>query len=162
MTTAYVALGANLGDPLVTLIWARGQLGQLGFVTGVSALYATDPVGGPPNQPEYLNAVVRLDAFLEPVPLLRALHDIEAQAGRERLVRWAARTLDLDLLLYDEAVLQTPEITLPHPRAWERGFVLAPLQDIAPQLPHPLTGETVEVALARVGWQGVRRQRELW
>ena len=162
MTAAYVALGANLGDPLATLRWAREVLARLGTVTGVSALYRTAPVGGPAGQPDYLNAVLRLETALSPPDLLAALHGLEAEAGRERRERWEARILDLDLLLYGEEVWATPDLTLPHPRAWDRAFVLAPLADLAPELVHPGTGERVAAALRRVGMAGVTRQAADW
>lgn len=155
MTVAYVALGANLGDPLATLRWAREGLARLGTVTGVSALYRTAPVGGPAEQPDYLNAVLRLETALAPPDLLAGLHRLEAEAGRERRQRWEARTLDLDLLLCGEEVWVTPDLALPHPRAWDRAFVLAPLADLAPGLAHPVTGERVRAALERVGRVGV-------
>ncbi|KEF33574.1 2-amino-4-hydroxy-6-hydroxymethyldihydropteridine pyrophosphokinase [Deinococcus sp. RL] len=162
MTAAYVALGANLGDPLAALRWARGELRRLGRVTGTSALYRTVPVGGPPGQPDYLNAVLRLETDLPPPALLAALHALEAAAGRERRERWAARPLDLDLLLYGEEVWDTPGLTLPHPRAWERAFVLAPLADLAPELRHPVTGEEAAAALRRVGEGGLTRLAPEW
>lgn len=157
-----MALGANLGDPLAALRWARDELARLGTVTGVSALYRTAPVGGPTGQPDYLNAVLRLETALRPPDLLAALHRLEAEAGRERRERWEARTLDLDLLLCGEEVWDTPDLTLPHPRAWDRAFVLAPLADLAPRLAHPVTGERVEAALGRVGRAGVTRVAADW
>ncbi|WP_034385522.1 2-amino-4-hydroxy-6-hydroxymethyldihydropteridine diphosphokinase [Deinococcus sp. YIM 77859] len=159
---AFIALGANLGEPLATLHRAREHLASLGTLTGTSALYRTVPVGGPPGQPDYLNAAVRLQTELSPQELLAALHRIEAQAGRVRRERWAARTLDLDLILYGAQVCDTPGLTLPHPRAWERAFVLAPLADLSPALVHPLTGETVAGALARLGLAGVTREVAEW
>ncbi|WP_104991485.1 2-amino-4-hydroxy-6-hydroxymethyldihydropteridine diphosphokinase [Deinococcus sp. NW-56] len=162
MTAAYVALGANLGDPLATLRWAREALARLGTVTGVSALYRTAPVGGPVGQPDYLNAVLQLETDLRPPDLLAGLHRLEAEAGRERRERWEARILDLDLLLCGEEVWDTPGLTLPHPRAWGRAFVLAPLADLAPELVHPGTGERVAAALRRVGMAGVTRQAADW
>lgn len=152
---AFIALGANLSEPLTTLRHARGNLTALGTLTGVSGLYRTVPVGGPPGQPDYLNAAVRLETELAPADLLAALDALEARAGRVRRERWEARSLDLDLILYGNRVQDTPELTLPHPRAWERAFVLAPLADLDPDLRHPLTGETVSAALARVGLSGV-------
>ena len=154
MTLAYVALGANLGEPLLTLRRAAASLTELGEVQGVSRLYRTAPVGGPPGQPDYLNAVVALETALGPLTLLDGLQAIEAAAGRTRTVRWEARTLDLDLLLYGEMVLDQDRLKVPHPLAWERGFVLAPLADLAPGLKHPLRGETVAAALERVGHGG--------
>ena len=157
MTTAFIALGANLGDPLATLRAALYELAALGELRGVSALYRTAPVGGPPGQPDYLNAAAELDTALPAAELLAALHAIEAQAGRTRTERWEARTLDLDLIVYGDMVSDDPALTLPHPRAWERAFVLAPLSDLAPTLAHPRTGETVADALARADAAGIER-----
>lgn len=159
--TAYVALGANLGEPLPMLHWARGEVGKLGWVLGVSRLYRTAPVGGPPNQPDYLNAVLELETALTPAALMTALHDIEARAGRLRRERWEARVLDLDLILYGDLILEAGPV-LPHPRAWERAFVLAPLNDLAPQKKHPLTGETAADALARAEQGGIEVMLEEW
>ncbi|BDP43036.1 2-amino-4-hydroxy-6-hydroxymethyldihydropteridine diphosphokinase [Deinococcus aetherius] len=159
---AFIALGANLGDAPGTLRGARDDLARLGTLTGVSGLYRTVPVGGPPGQPDYLNAAVRLVTPLGPVELLGALHEIERQAGRVRRDRWAARTLDLDLILYGHEVRDTPGLALPHPRAWERAFVLAPLADLDPHLAHPTSGETVGAALARVGREGVTLAAPEW
>ncbi|WP_216329795.1 2-amino-4-hydroxy-6-hydroxymethyldihydropteridine diphosphokinase [Deinococcus aestuarii] len=159
---AFVALGANLGDAPGTLRGARDSLARLGTLTGVSGLYRTAPVGGPPGQPDYLNAAVRLVTALEADALLAALHGIEREAGRIRRERWEARPLDLDLILYGREVLDTPELTLPHPRAWERAFVLAPLADLDPALTHLGSGETVASALARVGREGVTLAAPEW
>ncbi len=159
---AFIALGANLGEPLVTLRRAKGDLAALGTLTGVSRLYRTAPVGGPPGQPEYLNAAVRLETDLAPADLLAALHAAEARAGRVRRERWEARSLDLDLILYGNRVQDTPGLTLPHPRAWERAFVLAPLADLGLELRHPVTRETVGAALARVGLGGVTLSELDW
>lgn len=162
MTRAFIALGANLGDPQVTLRRALTELGGLGEVRGVSALYRTAPVGGPPGQPSYLNAVAELETDLSAPDLLTALHAIEAAAGRTREVRWEARTLDLDLIVYGDQLSEDPALTLPHPRAWERAFVLAPLSDLAPYLAHPRTGETVADALARANPEGIERLSDHW
>ena len=158
---AYIALGANLGEPLETLRWARGELAALGGLE-ISRLYRTAPVGGPPGQPDYLNAAVRLRASLPPQELLTALHAIEAGAGRVRRERWEARVLDLDLILYGNRVQAGPHLTLPHPRAWDRAFVLAPLADLNPGLCHPVTGEGVREALGRVGLHGVVSAASEW
>ncbi|MFC5849534.1 2-amino-4-hydroxy-6-hydroxymethyldihydropteridine diphosphokinase [Deinococcus petrolearius] len=161
-TTAYIALGANLGEPHVALRQAVTGLRDLGTVEAISALYRTAPVGGPPGQPDYLNAALRLGTTLEAAGLLAALHGIEASAGRERHERWEARVLDLDLILYGRQVSADPALALPHPRAWERAFVLAPLADLDPALPHPVTGETAAQALARVGLGGIGRVALNW
>lgn len=149
-TRAYVALGANLGEPLPTLRGAIAGLSGLGEVQEVSRLYRTAPVGGPTGQPDYWNAVAALQTVLPPLELLDGLQALENAAGRTRTVRWEARTLDLDLILYGTAVIQETRLQVPHPLAWERAFVLAPLHDLAPTLQHPVTGETVTAALTRV------------
>lgn len=159
---AFIALGANLGDALGALRQARAGLAELGTLTGVSRLYRTAPLGGPPGQPDYLNAAVRLETALRPAQLLAALHAAEARAGRVRGERWGARTLDLDLVLYGARVSPDPALTLPHPRAWERAFVLAPLADLDPRLAHPRTRETVRDALRRVGLGGVTPATAEW
>lgn len=161
-TDAYIALGANLGRPLETLRWAVAEVARLGELCGVSGLYRTAPVGGPPDQPDYLNAALWLRTSLPPEELLAALHDTEARAGRERRQRWEARVLDLNLIVYGHRVADGPALTLPHPRAWQRAFVLAPLADLNPGLAHPLTGETVQRALARVPQAGVGAATADW
>ncbi len=126
-----LALGANLGDPLATLADAVERLAVADGLTllTVSPLARTEPVGGP-EQPAYLNAVVLARTGLTPQSVLGLAQAIEAAAGRERLVRWGARTLDIDLIQYgdepDTALSQDPDLTLPHPRAHERAFVLWP------------------------------------
>ncbi|WP_027482767.1 2-amino-4-hydroxy-6-hydroxymethyldihydropteridine diphosphokinase [Deinococcus pimensis] len=159
---AVVALGANLGDPRAALSAARASLARLGLIVAASDVYRTAPVGGPPGQPDYLNAAVRLRTDLAPGELLRELLRIEREAGRERRERWGPRTLDLDLLLRGDVVLDTPELTLPHPRLMERAFVLAPLAQVWPGWRHPVKGETVEEALARVGLAGVSPEAGAW
>ena len=157
MSDAFIALGANLGQPLDTLRWAVRAVAKLGTLRGVSGLYRTAPVGGPVGQPDYLNAALWLETELAPEPLLETLHAIEAQAGRQRRERWEARVLDLDLILYDDLVAAGPP-ELPHPRAWERAFVLTPLADLNPELRHPQTGESVQDALLRLGMVGIQRE----
>ncbi|WP_425145368.1 2-amino-4-hydroxy-6-hydroxymethyldihydropteridine diphosphokinase [Deinococcus sp.] len=157
---ALIALGANLGQPELALRHARSELERLGSVLAPSWLYRTAPLGGPPDQPDYLNAALSLHTDLAPQALLEALLDIERRSGRVRLERWGPRVLDLDLIGYGGRVLNTPALTLPHPRAFERGFVLAPLNDVAPDWRHPFTGERVGAALARVGLAGLERLSE--
>lgn len=149
MHTAFIALGANLGEPLQTLRWAKNQLSRLGQLVESSSLYRTAPVGGPEGQPPYLNGAVSLKTSIEPQELLEQMHQLEAKAGRQRRERWEARILDLDLILYDDLQLQDP-MQIPHPRAWERAFVLVPLAEMNPDLSHPINQMTVAEALAQL------------
>jgi len=134
MPEAYIALGSNLGDRRSHLDHALGRFEDLGVFAGGSPIYETDPVGGPPGQDAYLNAVVRIDTDLDPQALLVAMLDIEAERGRTRDVRWDARTLDLDLVWYDGMSIDVDGLTVPHPRIRDRPFVLAPLTDLEPGL----------------------------
>ena len=132
MTTCYVALGSNLGDPLQQLRTACAALADIPETSllAISRAYRS-PAVGPGEQPDYLNAAARLDTRLAPLALLDALQAIEVQQGRIRGERWGTRTLDLDLLLYGNRRLDSPRLQLPHPRLAERNFVLYPLRDVA-------------------------------
>jgi len=132
---AYLALGSNLGDRLAHLQLAVDALADTPGVQvhALSRVYETAPVGGPP-QDAYLNAVVAIETDLDPHELLRRCQEIEQLAARERSERWGPRTLDVDVLLIDGTRLDSEDLTIPHPRMWERGFVLAPLRDVAPDL----------------------------
>lgn len=162
---ALIGLGANLGDPLLTLRSARAALAGLGTVLAASSLYRTDPVGGPAGQPQYLNAVISLlprAELRDPQQLLQALLQLEAEHGRERRTRWEARTLDLDLLALGQQVSSSELLELPHPRMLERQFVLVPLLEVAPQWRHPQTGISAAAALAALGTTGVQRLNDDW
>jgi 2-amino-4-hydroxy-6-hydroxymethyldihydropteridine diphosphokinase len=137
----YVALGSNLGNPLDTVDAAIDTLAALrgSIFKAMSSLYRTAPVGLK-HQPDFINAVVALDTRLPPRELLDELFAVEARFGRERSVRNAPRTLDLDLVLYGDLVQDDPGLTLPHPRMHERAFVLMPLAEIAPGLVVPGRG----------------------
>jgi 2-amino-4-hydroxy-6-hydroxymethyldihydropteridine diphosphokinase len=144
---AFVALGANLGDPAITLARVLVWLGALpeAKLVAVSSFTRTAPLG--PPQPAYLNGVVHLRTRLAPHPLLRALGRLEAAAGRVRQLRWGPRSLDLDLLVFADVILDTPDFTLPHPRMLERAFVLEPLCELAPELVHPRSGRSMRAHL---------------
>jgi 2-amino-4-hydroxy-6-hydroxymethyldihydropteridine diphosphokinase len=130
---AYLGLGANLGDRLATLQRAVGLLdGEGVHASASSRVWETDPVGGEAGQPRFLNAVVRVRTELSPQDLLAACHRVEAALGRVRNERWGPRTIDLDVLLYDDVTMTDPELTIPHPRMAERLFVVLPLLDIDP------------------------------
>ncbi|HEY1622995.1 MAG TPA: 2-amino-4-hydroxy-6-hydroxymethyldihydropteridine diphosphokinase [Streptosporangiaceae bacterium] len=157
-----LAIGANLGDRLGTLKAAIGAVGELPDteVTAVSPVYQTAPVGGP-EQPDYLNAVLTARTGLSPGDLLIRLHEIEAGHGRVREVRFGPRTLDIDIVTYAGQVSDDPVLTLPHPRARERAFVLAPWHDIDPEavLPGEYGGRVADL-LAGSARDGVRRLAE--
>jgi 2-amino-4-hydroxy-6-hydroxymethyldihydropteridine diphosphokinase len=135
VTRAYLALGSNLGDRAAYLQFALDELATAADidVVAVSRVYETAPVGGPP-QDSFLNAVVAADTTLDPRALLALAQQIERGAERVPAERWGPRTLDVDVLLYGDVELDDPVLTIPHPRMWERGFVLAPLRDVAPEL----------------------------
>ena len=157
MNIAYVALGANLGDPAATVLAAFAALANLpeSRVSHGSSLYRTAPVGLT-DQPEFVNAVAELETTLAPEALLNALFDIEERFGRVRAEKNGPRTLDLDLLLYNDQFIDLPRLTLPHPRLHLRAFVLQPLAEIAPQLAIPGRG-TVAAWLPAVANQGIVR-----
>lgn len=145
----YVALGANLGDVVATLRDAVRWLAELPGTTvhAASSLYRTAPWEA--QGPDFFNAVVALDTQLTAPDVLMCLHALEARAGRERPHVNAPRTLDLDLLLYGHARIDSPRLTVPHPRMWQRAFVMVPLADVAPQwVPaealHAVAGQGVE------------------
>lgn len=143
--TAYIALGSNLGDKKAYLDGAVKALDQVRGcqVKKVSSYLVTAPYGGV-EQDDFLNGCLELKTFLPPHELLDRLHDIEQAAHRERLVRWGPRTLDLDILLYDDLVLDDEDLIIPHAEMHLRDFVLQPLREIAAHRRHPVLGETVE------------------
>ncbi len=162
MPIAYIGLGANIpspaGEPEATMAAAAKRLAKLGRVRKRSSLYSTAPVGFT-DQPRFLNAVVALKTTLAPRALLEALLEIERTLGRDRTAGQAngPRTLDLDILLYGDLVLREHGLEIPHPRMAERAFVLAPLNEIAPQARDPRSGETVGQLLERVNREGASK-----
>lgn len=150
--TAYVALGANLGDRQANLRDAIALLARTPGVrlTATSRFLENPAVGGPPTSPPFLNAVARLQTTLSPQALLDELLGIEQVLGRVRRERWDPRLIDLDLLIHGDLTMSTPTLTLPHPRLHERRFVLQPLAEIAPGLILPGQEQTVEELLEKV------------
>ncbi len=147
--TAYIGLGSNLDDRLANLQYSLDLLLSEPQVSlkAVSAVYETEPFGGPPQGP-FLNACAVLSTGLTPVMLLRKMLDVEEKMGRIRKVKWGPRIIDLDLLIYENVAMNTVLLQLPHPRLAERNFVLVPLADVAPDLPVPGSGKSVSELLA--------------
>ncbi|KJV28261.1 2-amino-4-hydroxy-6-hydroxymethyldihydropteridine pyrophosphokinase [Aquitalea magnusonii] len=157
MSLAYVALGSNLEQPAEQIRAALAALAALAgtSVLAHSSLYLTTPVGYL-DQPDFINAVAQLETSLSPHDLLEALMQIEAGFGRERSFRNAPRVLDLDILLYQDTVLDDPQLMLPHPRMHQRAFVMVPLAEIAPDLPVGEHGQAAAIA-ATLDCSGVRK-----
>jgi 2-amino-4-hydroxy-6-hydroxymethyldihydropteridine diphosphokinase len=138
MPRCYLALGGNLGNVRQTFDWALDALGRTAesSLIAVSTCHETHPVGEPAGT--FLNAAVEIETCLAPLTLLDRLQAIEHELGRVRTVRWAPRTIDLDLIFYESETIDTPRLTVPHPAVWYRRFVLDPLSEIAPGYIHPV------------------------
>lgn len=159
MTTRriYLSLGSNLGDRAAHLRLALRELEDRIDIRRVSSLYTTDPVGVT-DQPEFFNVAVEADTELEPVELLATVKQIERDVGRRPTFRWGPRVLDIDILLYDDRMLETEELTIPHREMMNRAFVLIPLAEIAPNVIHPVAQRTTaDLAAAVEGSHTVRR-----
>ncbi|WP_461482695.1 2-amino-4-hydroxy-6-hydroxymethyldihydropteridine diphosphokinase [Porticoccus sp.] len=153
----YVGLGSNLGDPLTQLQRALEELGNLPLTRLIkcSSWYRSAPMG-PQDQPDYYNGVAQLSTALEPLPLLRALQQIEQQHQRLRERHWGPRTLDLDILLYGDQSIDLPDLRVPHPGLYLRNFVLQPLAEISPALQFP-DGSRLAMRLENCPSEGIVR-----
>ena len=162
MANALIALGGNVGDVRATFQKAIANICGMtqGALLARSSDYATPP-WGEVQQARFVNACIEIETGLDPGALLFTLHRIENKFGRDRANerRWGPRTLDLDLIAYDDVSIETPELTLPHPRLFERAFVLAPLAEIAPE--RVIAGRSVRAALAQLSTQGIERLPDL-
>jgi 2-amino-4-hydroxy-6-hydroxymethyldihydropteridine diphosphokinase len=152
--TVYIALGTNLGDRLSNLRAAIESMQPEISVLAKSHVYETPPWGYE-DQPAFLNMVVKAETGLEPESLLRYLKQLEVELGREQNFRWGPRLIDLDILFYDDLVIDTPPLVIPHPRLHERAFVLVPLMDVAPELVHPVFQKSISALLTEVDTQGI-------
>lgn len=155
-TTAYLALGANIGNPRESMRAVLALLGESGAcdVTAVSSLYFTKPVGIT-DQPDFLNAVIAIRTTFSPVELLDLCRSVENKLGRQRTIKWGPRVIDIDILLYGDAAVSEESLTIPHPDMMDRAFVLVPLAEIAPDVPLP-GGVNARDAAAKLDQSGVR------
>ena len=152
----YLALGTNLGNRPKNLWDAIAALPPAVMLLGSSRVYETQP-WGVTDQPAILNMAIKGKTLLTPQELLSHLKGLETRLGRLPSVRYGPRQIDIDILFYDDVILNTPELTIPHPSLHERAFVLVPLADLAPELLHPALGKTILQLLAEVDTSGVKR-----
>lgn len=152
----YLALGTNLGDRLANLKQAISSLTPQLDVKAKSQVYETPPWGFE-DQPKFLNQVVKAKTYLDPEPLLKHLKRLEVALGRKESFVNGPRLIDIDILFYDDLVMNKPSLVIPHPRLHERGFVLLPLLDIAPDLVHPIQNKTVRELAASCHAEGIEK-----
>lgn len=152
----YLALGSNVGDRLTNLKEAIAALTPQMDVKAKSQVYETPPWGYA-DQPKFLNQVVRAKTYLAPEPLLKHLKRVEVALGRKESFPNGPRLIDLDILFYDDLVLYSPALTIPHPRLHERAFVLLPLMDLDPELVHPIHKKSVREMLASCNLEGIEK-----
>ena len=152
----YLALGSNLGNRLENLKQAIVSLTPQLEVKSKSQVYETPPWGYE-DQPKFLNQVIKAETYLDPERLLKHLKRLEVALGRKNSFPNGPRSIDMDLLFYDDLVLNKPSLVLPHPRLHERAFVLLPLMDIAPDLVHPVTGKTVREMAEQCSMEGIEK-----
>jgi len=155
LVTAYIGLGSNLGDRAVNLAGAVARLSSIGTLEALSSVFETKPWGVEGYQPRYLNQVAAVNTSLDPLEVVTELLSIEFSLGRAREEKNASRTLDLDLLLHGDSVVEASGVTVPHPRLHERAFVLVPLNQIADELVHPVLGRSIADLAAESDKSGI-------
>ncbi|MGR3219566.1 MAG: 2-amino-4-hydroxy-6-hydroxymethyldihydropteridine diphosphokinase, partial [Candidatus Anammoxibacter sp.] len=145
MTNDHIGLGSNLNNRETMLTASIERLDDSCDVNviKISTYYETKPVGGPPSQPDFLNAAIEIDTSLQPAKLLARLQEIENALGREREIKWGPRTIDMDILLCGSSIVNDVNLQIPHPLMHLRRFVLAPLSEIAPRIKHPIFDKTI-------------------
>ncbi len=160
-TLCFIALGSNLDSPIQQLRRARESISQLGQLGSQSSIYRSAPMkGGPEGQDDYFNALVSLRTELSVRELLSKLQAIEKSQGRQRKLRWAARTIDLDIISYGDLTIDEKGLTVPHPGTMNRSFVLIPLAEINPVWVHPMSGKPVKEAITDLGDFELKRTEE--
>lgn len=159
MPDVYLALGTNLGNRPANLTLARQELAESVTILKESSIYETPP-WGVTDQRAFLNQVLKVHTALPPHELLLAVKDMEASMGRIPSIRFGPRLIDIDILLYDDLQLKTPDLILPHPRMFERAFVLVPLLEVAPELISPLTNKPIAEILSVIDRSGIDRWEE--
>ena len=152
--TVYLSLGTNMGDRAANLKLALTSLPPQMRVKKKSTVYETPPWGYT-DQESFLNQVVKVTTYLEPEPLLKHLKRLEVALGRKASFRYGPRLIDIDILFFDGLVFESPSLTIPHPHVHERGFVLIPLMDIAPDHVHPVTGKSTREMIALCNTEGI-------
>ena len=152
----YLALGTNLGDRIVNLKQAIASLTPQMEVKAKSGVYETPPWGFE-DQPKFLNQVIKVNTYLDPEPLLKHLKRLEVALGRKESFPNGPRLIDIDILFYDDLVVNKPSLVIPHPRLQERGFVLLPLMEIAPNLVHPITQKSVREMAEQSSMEGIEK-----
>lgn len=146
MPVAFIGIGSNLGDRIENCINAVHEISNFATVLSTSSIYETEPVGKE-DQPDFINCVVKIETELSPSGLLASLQSVEDRLGRRREERWQARVIDLDIIFYDDLIIETEGLTIPHPRAHLRRFVLLPLSEIAQERVHPVLKDSVSKLL---------------
>ena len=156
MHLVYIALGSNLGDRAANLQAAIDAFKPEIHPLKCSPVYETPPWGFS-DQPQFLNQIVEAETDLSPGALLKYLKKIEVQLGRQKIFRYGPRLIDLDIIFYEDKVIDSPPLIIPHPHMAERGFVLMPLADLAPDFRHPILGDSVSDLLSKVDTDGIIR-----